>query len=84
MLKGIFFNDLFQLIPLLKRNEKSAAALMAELRKEAEELRKEKKRNTISGIHKYVKCRFGCLFYSLFILPVYADFIFITAKHFVH
>ena len=47
---------MFQLIPLLKRNEKTAAALVAQLRKEAEDLRKEKKRNTISGIHKYVKC----------------------------
>lgn len=44
----------FQLVPLLKRNEKSAAALMSQLRKEAQELRKEKKRNTISGIHKFV------------------------------
>jgi phenylalanyl-tRNA synthetase beta subunit len=43
-----------KIIPLTKRNERSAAALVGQLRKEAEELRKEKKRNTISGIHKYL------------------------------
>jgi len=44
-----------KIVPLLKRNERTAAALVAHLRHEAEELRKEKKRNTISGIHKYVR-----------------------------
>lgn len=46
-----FCNSL-QIIPLHKRNERTAAALIARLRQEAEELRKEKKRNTVSGIHK--------------------------------
>ena len=43
-----------QITPLRKKTEKTAASLVAYLRREAEELRKEKKRNTLSGIHKYV------------------------------
>ena len=58
----------FQLVPLLKKTEKSAAALMSQLRKEAQELRKEKKRNTVSGIHKCVNLfSFFCLFLKLFL-----------------
>lgn len=52
-----------KLIPLLKRNEKSAAALVAQLRREAEELRKDKKRSTVSGIHKYLELLKGKTLY---------------------
>ena len=36
----------------MKKREVTAAVLVSRLRHEAEELRKEKKRNTVSGIHK--------------------------------
>ena len=39
-------------MPLFKQKEVSADKLVAKLRLEADELRKEKKRNTFSGIHK--------------------------------
>jgi hypothetical protein len=42
-----------QLIPLGKHAEVTAEKLVRKLQQEAEELRKEKKRNTVSGIHKY-------------------------------
>jgi hypothetical protein len=42
-----------QIVPLFKHKEVSGEKLVEDLRKEAEELRKEKKRNTFSGIHKY-------------------------------
>jgi len=74
---------LFQLIPLLKRNEKSAAALMNQLRKEAEELRKEKKRSTISGIHRYEKCHFICLFQKSVLLDI-LTLSFVAAEHFLY
>ncbi|ESN91829.1 hypothetical protein HELRODRAFT_165911 [Helobdella robusta] len=40
--------------PLNKLKEVTANVLVMRLRKEAEELRKEKKRNTVSGVHKYL------------------------------
>jgi len=49
-----------------KSKETDAASLVAHLKAEAEHLRKEKKRNTISGIHQYLnlldkKESFACL-----------------------
>jgi len=46
--------DVLQLIPLNKKKELTAAILVGRLRQEAEALRKESKRNTVSGIHKSV------------------------------
>jgi phenylalanyl-tRNA synthetase beta subunit len=43
-----------KLTPLFKMKETTAQKLVGKLRQEAEELRKEKKRNTYSGIHKYL------------------------------
>ena len=43
-----------QLVPLFKQKEVTAQQLVVKLWKEAEELRREKKRSTISGIHKSV------------------------------
>jgi ribosomal protein L12E/L44/L45/RPP1/RPP2 len=43
------------LVPLNKRKEITAAQLVARLRQEAEAQRKESKRNTVSGIHKYLE-----------------------------
>ena len=40
-------------MPLFKQKAVSGEKLFQDLRDEAEELRKEKKRNTFSGIHKY-------------------------------
>lgn len=55
--RTIYVNiDLFvvlQLTPLFKMKEVTASKLVAKLRQEAEEFRKEKKRNTLSGVHKY-------------------------------
>nr|KAG5693032.1 hypothetical protein BaRGS_005656 [Batillaria attramentaria] len=52
--------------PLFKSKEVSADVLFKELREEADALRKEKKRSTVSGIHKYLdllkdKEEFPCL-----------------------
>lgn len=44
-----------KLTPLFKMKEITADKLVARMRREAEELRKEKKRNTISGVHKYLE-----------------------------
>jgi len=41
-----------QIMPLFKQKEVSGEKLFEDLRREAEEVRKEKKRNTFSGIHK--------------------------------
>ena len=41
-------------MPLFKHKAVSGEKLFEDLRREADELRKEKKRNTFSGIHKYV------------------------------
>ncbi len=46
------YNMVLQLVPLFKNKSTTAEKLVGKLRQEAEELRKEKKRNTISGIHK--------------------------------
>lgn len=43
---------IFQIIPLFKHKEVTGEKLVEDLRHEAEEQRKEKKRNTVSGIHK--------------------------------
>ncbi|XP_046548902.1 leucine-rich repeat-containing protein 47-like isoform X1 [Haliotis rubra] len=55
-----------KVVPLFKSAEVTAATLVAQLRKEADDLRKEKKRNTYSGIHKYLdllkdKVQYPCL-----------------------
>ncbi|XP_022090444.1 leucine-rich repeat-containing protein 47-like [Acanthaster planci] len=44
-----------QITPLGRNKCTSADALMTQLRKEADDLRKESKRNTVSGIHKYLE-----------------------------
>lgn len=44
----------FKIIPLFGREELTAQTLVSNLRKEADEIRKEKKRNKPSGIHKYL------------------------------
>ena len=44
--------DTMQLVPLFKNKATTAEKLVGKLRQEAEEYRKEKKRNTLSGIHK--------------------------------
>lgn len=49
------FPQHLQIIPLFKQKEVSGEKLFADLRKEADELRKEKKRNNFSGIHKYLE-----------------------------
>ncbi|ELT93616.1 hypothetical protein CAPTEDRAFT_180705 [Capitella teleta] len=56
-----------KLIPLGKRNEVSAVQLVGRLRQEAEELRKEKKRSSISGIHKYLELLKGKAMYPCLI-----------------
>ncbi|XP_064620872.1 leucine-rich repeat-containing protein 47-like [Lineus longissimus] len=43
-----------KLVPLMKVKEVTADSLVTKLRQEAEEQRKEKKRNQLSGIHKYL------------------------------
>ncbi|XP_052834256.1 leucine-rich repeat-containing protein 47-like [Octopus bimaculoides] len=43
-----------KLIPLFGKEEVDAHSLVSSLRKEADEIRKEKKRNKLSGVHKYV------------------------------
>ncbi|KAL4223455.1 RNA binding [Mactra antiquata] len=60
------FPELLQIVPLFKHKEVSGQKLVDDLRKEADELRKEKKRNTFSGIHKYLdllqdKTQYPCL-----------------------
>ena len=55
-----------RLLPLNRSKEMNATELYKALMEEAEQLRKEKKRNTFSGIHKYLyllkgKSRFCCL-----------------------
>ncbi|KAK6190850.1 hypothetical protein SNE40_002626 [Patella caerulea] len=60
------FPQLLKITPLFKFKEVSAQKLMRDLVEEAEALRKEKKRNTISGIHKYLellkgKVQYPCL-----------------------
>ncbi|XP_046340245.2 leucine-rich repeat-containing protein 47-like [Haliotis rufescens] len=55
-----------RVVPLFKSSEVTAAKLVSDLRKEADEVRKEKKRNTFSGIHKYLdllkdKAHYPCL-----------------------
>ena len=52
--KHDMLNRVLQLVPLGKLKETSADKLMLRLRQEAEALRREKKRNTPSGIHKSV------------------------------
>ena len=47
--------NIMQLVPLFKNKATTAEKLVGKLRNEAEEYRKEKKRNTLSGIHKLVK-----------------------------
>ncbi|XP_076107801.1 leucine-rich repeat-containing protein 47-like [Mytilus galloprovincialis] len=52
--------------PLFKQKEVSGEKLVTDLNREAEEQRKEKKRNTVSGIHKYLdllkdKVQYPCL-----------------------
>lgn len=56
---------------------------MNQLRKEAEELRKEKKRSTISGIHRYEKCHFICLFQKSVLLDI-LTLSFVAAEHFLY
>lgn len=46
--------DKIPIVPLGRRNQLTAQKFYEELRSEAEALRKEKKRNTYSGIHKYL------------------------------
>ena len=46
--------DEMMLRPLHKAKDVSAKKLVAKLMQEAEEMRKEKKRSTVSGIHKYL------------------------------
>ncbi|KAH9502851.1 Leucine-rich repeat-containing protein 47 [Bulinus truncatus] len=46
---------LIQITPLFKSKITTAEVLMKELREEAEAFRKEKKRSTLSGIHKYLE-----------------------------
>ncbi|XP_070561179.1 leucine-rich repeat-containing protein 47-like isoform X1 [Ptychodera flava] len=48
------------LTPLGKKKEITAESLVKQLWEEAETLRKEKKRNTVSGIHKYLELVRGC------------------------
>ncbi|CAL1533774.1 unnamed protein product [Lymnaea stagnalis] len=55
-----------QITPLFKTKITTAEALMKELRNEAEAFRREKKRSTLSGIHKYLdllkdKSHYPCL-----------------------
>ncbi|BFZ04597.1 hypothetical protein BsWGS_07636 [Bradybaena similaris] len=57
---------LIQITPLFKTKVTTAEALMKELRDQAEAFRKEKKRSTLSGIHKYLdllkdKSHYPCL-----------------------
>ncbi|CAG5120834.1 unnamed protein product [Candidula unifasciata] len=57
---------LIQITPLFKTKVTTAEALMKELREQAEAFRKEKKRSTLSGIHKYLdllkdKSHYPCL-----------------------
>jgi hypothetical protein len=54
-------------VPLHRTKEMSASELYKQLNEEAEALRKEKKRNTYSGVHKYLyllkgKQRYPCLY----------------------
>ncbi|XP_072174490.1 leucine-rich repeat-containing protein 47-like [Diadema setosum] len=48
-----------ELVPLGKRKSTTAEVLMAQLNQEAENFRKENKRNTLSGIHQYLKLLHG-------------------------
>ena len=49
--------DQMELVPLFRNKPVSAQKLVGKLRQEAEEHRKEKKRNTLSGIHKSARAR---------------------------
>ncbi|ESO95482.1 hypothetical protein LOTGIDRAFT_188753 [Lottia gigantea] len=60
------FPDLLKITPLFKLKEVTAKKLVTNLFEDAEALRKEKKRSTISGIHKYLellkdKVQYPCL-----------------------
>ncbi|KAK3595782.1 hypothetical protein CHS0354_025419 [Potamilus streckersoni] len=60
------FPHVLQIVPLSRQKEITGEKLVETLRKEAEEQRKEKKRNTISGVHKYLelladKVQYPCL-----------------------
>ena len=48
----IYLFRVFQIVPLFKHKPVSGEKLFEDLRREADELRKEKKRNVFSGIHK--------------------------------
>ncbi|XP_069136167.1 leucine-rich repeat-containing protein 47-like [Argopecten irradians] len=55
-----------KIVPLFKKKEVTGEKLVADLRKEAEDYRREKKRNTLSGIHQYLdllkdKVQYPCL-----------------------
>jgi len=55
-----------KILPLGKVKEVDAATLVAQLKAEAEHLRKEKKRSTVSGVHQYLsllgdKAAYACL-----------------------
>ncbi|KAL3858083.1 hypothetical protein ACJMK2_012697 [Sinanodonta woodiana] len=60
------FPHALQIVPLSRQKEITGEKLVETLRKEAEEQRKEKKRSTISGVHKYLdlladKVQYPCL-----------------------
>ncbi|XP_041348629.1 leucine-rich repeat-containing protein 47-like [Gigantopelta aegis] len=52
-----------KIIPLFKTKESTARELVAVLRKEADDLRKEKKRNNVGGVHKYLDLLKDKMFY---------------------
>ncbi|PVD32861.1 hypothetical protein C0Q70_08308 [Pomacea canaliculata] len=59
-------SDSIMITPLFKTKEVSAGKLLTNLQQEADALRREKKRSTVSGIHKYLdllkdKTDFPCL-----------------------
>ncbi|XP_033747381.1 leucine-rich repeat-containing protein 47-like [Pecten maximus] len=63
--EAMFPHDL-KIVPLFKKKEVTGEKLVADLRKEAEDYRREKKRNTLSGIHQYLdllkdKVQYPCL-----------------------
>lgn len=60
------FPPLLMIVPLSKQKEVSGETLVEDLMKEAEQLRREKKRSSVSGIHKYLdllrdKTQYPCL-----------------------
>jgi len=59
--------EVISLIPLFKSKEITADKLVSKLKQEAEEKRKEAKRNTISGIHKYLDLLTGKVVYPCLI-----------------